>query len=44
MTTTMTINDQLVELGTLVNNESREVQRTGALLIQNSLTNLKTIT
>lgn len=34
MTTTMTINDQLVELGTLVNNESREVQRTGALLIQ----------
>jgi len=34
MTTTMTINDQLVELGTLVDNKSKEVQRTGALLIQ----------
>lgn len=34
MTTTMTINDQLVELGTLVDNESKEVQRVGARLIE----------
>lgn len=34
MTTTMTSNDRLVELGTLVDNESREVQRIGAQLIE----------
>lgn len=41
MTTTMTINDQLVELGTLVDNKSREVQRTGALLMEEFINNFK---
>ena len=35
MTTTMTINDQLVELGTLVDNESQSVQRVGARMVEN---------
>ena len=33
MTTTMTINDHLVELGTLVGNEDRAAQRVGARLV-----------
>jgi hypothetical protein len=34
MTTTMTINDQLVELGTLVDNEDKTIQRAGAEMIE----------
>ena len=34
MTTTMTINDHLVELGTLVGNEDRVAQRVGARLVE----------
>lgn len=34
MTLTMTINDHLVELGTLVNNEDKAVQRVGARLVE----------
>jgi hypothetical protein len=34
MTTTMTINDQLVELGTLVDNEVPSIQRAGAEMIE----------
>jgi hypothetical protein len=34
MTTTMTINDHLVELGTLVGNEDRAAQRVGARLVE----------
>lgn len=42
MTTTITINDQLVELGTLVDNESREVQRIGVGLIEEYFTSPNT--
>lgn len=34
MTTTMTINDHLVKLGTLVGNEDRAAQRVGARLVE----------
>ena len=34
MTTTMTINDHLVELGTLVGNEDKAIQRAGAEMIE----------
>ena len=34
MTTTMTINDHLVELGTLASNEDRAAQRVGARLVE----------
>ena len=34
MTTTITINDQLVELGTLVDNEDKTIQRAGAEMIE----------
>jgi hypothetical protein len=34
MTTTMTINDQLVELGTLVDNEDKTIQRAGAEMVE----------
>ena len=34
MTTTMTINDHLVELGTLVKNEDKAIQRAGAEIIE----------
>ena len=34
MTTTTTINDQLVELGTLANNEDKVIQRAGAEMIE----------
>ena len=34
MTTTMTINDHLVELGTLVKNEDKAIQRAGAEMIE----------
>ena len=34
MTTAMTINDQLVELGTLVDNQDKVIQRAGAIMIE----------
>lgn len=37
MTQTMTLNDQLVELGTLVDNQEKAVQRVGARLIADYL-------